>query len=250
MKLDRLTTILETVAAAGRPVSATAIQRATGLPRPTCYRLIQTLASKEFLDCHDDQGGWVIGSRIKRIAMMGQTDADVLGATIPLIRETTIANGDTVFLSRLRANSVEIIHVETPDDPKVSYIHPGLGRRPMHACSCSKVIAAYSDMSLQEQIADKELKAYTQRTKTTASDIRAEFSAIRQRGFAECVEEIEVGIASVAAPVHMAEAIVPFSVGAIGPIRRFTERRRSRLGKELVALADRVRVTLQAQATA
>jgi len=48
MHLDRLTHLLETVAIAGRAVTATEIQRTTGLPRPTCYRLLQSLAEHRF----------------------------------------------------------------------------------------------------------------------------------------------------------------------------------------------------------
>ena len=44
--------------------------------------------------------------------------------------------------------------------------------------------------------------------------------------------------------VHMADASVPFSIGAIGTIRRFTETRRSRLGEKLIGLADQVRNTI------
>ena len=43
MHLDRLIAILELVAVAGRPVTASEIQKATGLPKPTCYRMMQTL---------------------------------------------------------------------------------------------------------------------------------------------------------------------------------------------------------------
>lgn len=244
MNLERLIAVLEAVAAAGRPVSASEVQGVTGLPRPTCYRLIQTLATHRFLDSVEGDGRWLLGDRFKRIAMMGRSDADIRLATAPLIKEAAIADGDAYFLSRFRNNSVEIIHVETPDDPKASFIHPGLGRRPMHACSCSKAIAAFSDAALQHRIIDGALKAYTDRTKIDAADLAAEFAAIRARGFAECVEEIEIGVASVAAPVHMADASVPFSIGAIGTIRRFTDTRRSRLGEKLIGLADQVRNTI------
>ena len=246
MNLERLITVLEAVAAAGGPMSVAAIQRATGLPRPTCYRLVQALASQRLLDASEDAGHWMLGDRFYRIAMVGRSNADIRLATSPLIQEAANDDGDTFFLSRLAENTVEIIHVETPEDQGVSFIHPGLGPRPMHACSCAKAIAAFSDPGLQRQVIQGRLKSYTSRTKVTGEDVEAEFETIRKRGFAECVEEIEVGIASVAAPVLMSDAVAPFAVGTIGPIRRFTEGRRKRLGQRLVEIAGQVRTTVEA----
>ena len=75
MHLDRLITVLETVAVSGRPISPTEVQMATGLPRPTCYRLLQTLAEHRLLE--DENGRYRIGERLTRIALLGQTDANV-----------------------------------------------------------------------------------------------------------------------------------------------------------------------------
>ena len=92
----------------------------------------------------------------------------------------------------------------------------------MHACSCSKAIAAFADQEFQSEILSSPLRAYTEQTKTLPGEIEREFAAIRDRGYAECVEEIEVGVSSVAAPIRIGNLGVPFSVGATGPIRRFT----------------------------
>tara|TARA_R110002110_G_scaffold159654_2_gene357614 strand:- start:683 stop:826 length:144 start_codon:yes stop_codon:yes gene_type:complete len=35
---------------AGRPVSVTDVQKASGLPEPTCYRIIQSLLDHQWLD--------------------------------------------------------------------------------------------------------------------------------------------------------------------------------------------------------
>jgi DNA-binding IclR family transcriptional regulator len=230
---------------AGRAVSPADVQRATGLPRPTCYRLLQTLAEHRLLDEPEDASRYLIGQRLKRIAVLGQPDVDVRQAAAPTLRETAITFGEAVFLSRFRDGKVEIIHVETPVDAARSFIHPGLGNRPLHACSCSKAIAAFADRDFQKEILSSPLRAYTERTKTLADDIAREFAAIRERGFAECVEEIEVGVASVAAPIRIGNLGVPFSVGATGPIRRFTSRHREKIGAGLIEVADRIAANLQ-----
>ncbi|MEM9249744.1 MAG: IclR family transcriptional regulator C-terminal domain-containing protein, partial [Pseudomonadota bacterium] len=163
----------------------------------------------------------------------------------PFLRSAAVTLNETAFLSRLRDGQVEIIHVETPEDPARAYIHPGLGRRPMHACSCSKAIAAFADESFVEKILDRSLSAYTEHTKTGRDEIIAEFAAIRQAGFADCDQEIDIGIGSVAAPVMVGNVGAIFSVGAVGPIRRFDKPYRTQIGQQLIQLAKKVSGAIQ-----
>ena len=115
----------------------------------------------------------------------------------------------------------------------------------MHACSCSKAIAAFADQTFQSEIVAGPLRAYTKKTKTRPDEIKREFATIRKRGYAECIEEIEVGVSSVAAPIRIGGIGVPFSVGATGPIRRFTGRHRKEIGTELIKVAEQIAVNLQ-----
>jgi len=240
MHLSRLISVLETVAVAGRPLSASELQQATGLPRPTCYRLLQALAEHRLLDDPDGTSRYLIGERLKRIALLGQSDVDVRQAAAPAMKDAAIEFGEAVFLSRFRNRGVEIIHVEIPTDPRRAYIHPGLGYRPMHACSCSKAIAAFAEESFRKEILNGPMKAYTEHTKVTPDALSQEFSEIQARGYAECVEEIEIGVSSVAAPIQVGNIGATFSVGAIGPVRRFTDAYRARIGTELTNLASKV----------
>ncbi|SEO16763.1 DNA-binding transcriptional regulator, IclR family [Salinihabitans flavidus] len=245
MHLDRLITILELIAIAGRSVSTAEIQKATGLPKPTCYRLVQTLQEQGLIEAPSGDGRVVIGERLIRIALLGKSDVDVRKAAAPLLKAAAIQFNETVFLARFRSSQVEIIHVETPEDPGRAFVHPGLGVRPMHACSCSKAIAAFAEPEFQTCIIGGSLKAYTEHTKTTETELRAEFARIAERGFADCDQEIDLGIASVAAPVSIGNIGAIFSVGAVGPIRRFGEADRSGIGLKLINLADRISGAIQ-----
>ena len=70
--------------------------------------------------------------------------------------------------------------------------------------------------------------------------LKLEFATIREVGFAECVEEIEVGVSSVAAPILFSKIGAPFSIGVTGPVKRFTSTRQQIIGSELVKIASRV----------
>ena len=78
----------------------------------------------------------------------------------------------------------------------------------MHACSCSKAVAAFLPELLLTSDMEGRLRAYTEFTLTNVNDLEAEFETIRKRGFAECVEEIERGLCSVAGPLRLAGQVL------------------------------------------
>ncbi len=245
MHLERLIAILEIVAIAGRALTAAEVQKATGLPRPTCYRLLQALAKHRLIADLDGNAQYLIGARLIRIALLGKSDIDLRRTCAPTLKAAAAAFGDTVFLARFRSRQVEIIHVETPDDPAGGFIHPGLGARPMHACSCSKAIAAFAEESFQEEVLGGTLKAYTKYTKSTKARLKAEFAKIAEQGYAECDQEIDIGVSSVAAPVLIGHIGASFSVGAVGSVRRFKAAYRNELGEELKQIAERISAAIQ-----
>ncbi|MFT5161312.1 MAG: IclR family acetate operon transcriptional repressor, partial [Paracoccaceae bacterium] len=64
MHLERLINLLEIFAVAGRAVSVAEVQKASGLPKPTCYRLIQSLQEQKLLDQPGEDGKYIIGERL------------------------------------------------------------------------------------------------------------------------------------------------------------------------------------------
>ena len=198
MHLDRLITLLELIAVAGRRIAPTKLQKATGLPKPTCYRLIQTLQDHRLVQSPDDTGKVAIGERLIRIALLGKADLDVRKSSAPLLRSAAIEYNEMVFFARFLNSKVEVIHVETPVDPARAFIHPSFGERPMDACSCSKAIAAFSEPEFQDCIVLKNLRQYTNHTKTSQAEVYAEFKKIAERGFVDGDQEIDMGISSVA----------------------------------------------------
>lgn len=245
MHLERLINVLEIIAVVGRPITAVEVQSASAIPKPTCYRLLQTLQEQGLIEEPNGDGRYVIGDRLIRLALLGQSDVDIVRISAPLLIAASSHFNETVFLARFRDSIVEIIHVETPEDPKRAFIHPGIGERPLHACSCSKAIAAFAEKSFQDSILSGTLQAYTEHTKTTRNDLLKEFELIRNQGFADCDQEIDIGISSVSAPVSVGRVGAIFSIGAVGPVRRFGKECRMDIGLQLVQLADKISGAIQ-----
>ncbi|MEM8730376.1 MAG: IclR family transcriptional regulator C-terminal domain-containing protein [Pseudomonadota bacterium] len=234
MYLERLLTILDSVQQGdtGQGQSVSDIVASTGLPKPSVYRQVKDLVDTGLLQpC--GQGRFAIGLRARRLA--GQRDPDDLirETAVPLLKAAASALGAAVFFSRSRGTSVEIVHTEVPQTG-VSYLHPGMGPRPLHACSCAKAIAAFSaDPDMREALS-KRLKAFTEHTKTELKDLEFEFAQIRQRGYAVCAEELERGICSVAAPLQRPGQPIRFSIGVTGTTRALPSDAREDLGRAVI----------------
>ena len=234
MHLERVIVILEIVGQKGE-ASVAEICAHSDLPKPSAYRLVQDLVGAGLLE-PVARGRFALGTRLKRIARADHSDRALLDLIAPTLRQAAAEHGAAFFLSRLRGRSVEIIHVETPDTG-VSFLHPGLGRRPLHACSCSKAVAAVSPDLVLSLGLEGRLRAYTEVTQTSLADLEAEFELIRRRGYAECVEEIERGMCSVAATLADAGPGATMSIGATGSTRVFTPAFRASLGREIMRMA-------------
>lgn len=240
MHLERLALILEIVGQKGHATVADICVQ-SDLPKPSAYRLVQDLVSAGLLDS-PARGKFAIGTRLKRITLRDHSDLALLEVIAPVLARAASDHGAAFFLSRLRGRSVEIIHVETPRSG-TSYLHPGLGKRPLHACSCSKVIAAFSPELLSVGELKGHLKAYTEYTLTCPDELEVEFDRIRRRGYAECVEEIERGICSVAAPFARTGPGKAISIGATGSSRLFTPAFRQETGQAVIELASSLSAT-------
>lgn len=241
MHLERLTLILEIVGQKGEATVAE-ICAHSDLPKPSAYRLVQDLVGVGLLE-PVGRGQFMIGTRLKGITHNDHSDRTLLELIAPAMKQAATRFGTAFFLSRLRGKSVEIIHVETPDTG-VSYLHPGLGKRPLHACSCSKAVAAFSPELFLTGELEGRLRAYTEFTVTSVDDLEAEFEVIRQRGYAECVEEIERGMCSVAAPLGPSGPGATMSIGATGSVRVFTPAFRESLAPQIIGIAHEISTTL------
>ena len=69
------------------------------------------------------------------------------------------------------------------------------------------------------------LPAHTGLTITKRSALRKELERVREQGYAVAVDELEVGLTAVAAPIHNAHGDVIASMSVSGPTFRLDEAR-------------------------
>jgi len=105
-----------------------------------------------------------------------------------------------------------------------------------HASSAGKVMLAFGDVPLPRG----RLPAFTPKTIVDPRALAEEIARVRARGYAEAVDEREVGLSAVAAPIWGAGGDLAAVVALQGPSSRFDRAAIERALPLLVTCADRV----------
>lgn len=217
--LDKAVVVL--TAAAARPMTLADLVAGTALPRATAHRIAVALEVHGLL-ARDDDGRWVPGPALAALA----------GADPLLVRAPAVLQD----LSGHTGESAQLYRREGPWRVCVAAVDRASGLRdtvpvgarlPMTAGSAAQVLAAWSD--------DDGVPAgavFTPRT----------LAVVRRRGWAVSIEQREVGVSSVSAPVFVAGRLMA-AISVSGPSDRLGRGLGERLSPAVVAAAGQLSVS-------
>ncbi len=245
MHLERLIAILEIIAVSGRAISVSDIQKATALPKPTVYRLCSALADHQLIDSDEENSRYVIGERLIRIALLGKSDVDVRRVAAPILAKSAIKFGETVYLSRYRNGGIDIIHVETPNDPTRGHIYPGLGPLPQNCMASAFVMAAFAEDPFRQEILNNVINPYKAARNNAKGAAPLDLDPVRVAGFAHIEQATEFGATSISAPISIGTLGATFAIGVVGPNDRLLEDTTQKIGKKLIKISSQMGGAIQ-----
>lgn len=234
------------LAVATEPAGITDVSRRVDLPVSTVARLLSTLEHLGAVIRQDDGVTYRIGPTVSRLA--AGNDTTLIGRARPFLAELVERVHETAGLSVLEGDEVLYLdHVETDNAVQ---IRDWTGERiPLHVVPSGLVLLAHQpqariDAYISSGIssgAPSSLARYTDRTVTRAADLVRRLATIRSDGFAWAVDELQVGITSVAAPVRNRDGVVIAAIHAHGPTYRFPgDQDRADIEAAVVAAARRL----------
>jgi|SRR5579875_64152 DNA-binding IclR family transcriptional regulator len=211
--LGKAVRVLEHLAIAG-PTNLSGLVEALGMPRATAHRLASALVSYGLLDRGGD-GAYRLGARLVELGRLAaQRRPSLAGAATPALEKLRDTTGESVQLFVAEAGRrVCIVSLESPHSLR-TIVAVGAAL-PMDKGSAGKVLQG-----------DKKALA---------------------AGWAESVEEREVGVASVSAPVYLGTSVVA-AVSVSGPVERTTRSPGKRYAKFVVEAAREVSAALSGAA--
>jgi DNA-binding IclR family transcriptional regulator len=111
----------------------------------------------------------------------------------------------------------------TPSDGLRGFVVPGHTLAP-HVAASAKAILAFQPQTLTDKALAVPLPKLTTKTKTKRKDIDEDYRAVREKGYATCWDEMEIGMGALAVPIQLPDVGVIYSLGTAGLIDRLTRR--------------------------
>ena len=230
--VDRALTVLHHLARDGE-LGITDLATRLGVHKSTAFRLVATLEAHDLVEQNAERGRYRLGVGIVRLAGAAALRLDLVQESRPVCTALAAAVGETVNVVVLSGH--DAFYIDQVSGPSALQLHYWVGRRiPLHATSNGKVLLAYAPDRLQREFLATSLARFTERTVIDPGQLAAELEAVRQRGYAIAIDELEQGLTAVAAPVTDSQGNVIASVSVSGPTFRLGSDR-------LPDVADQVR---------
>ena len=223
--VQKAAAVLRAAAEARDEVTVSELARRAGLPRATALRMVEALVAERFLRrLPDDRVA--LGSGLLAIARAADPDAVLLDAAEgPLARLAEVVP-ETITLTVSRPDGSLWI-IRQLDGPHMLGLTNWVGRPfPVHASSSGKLALALGGPAVRGRL-PPTLERSARRTITDPSELEAELARVRERGYAEIVDELEDGLAAVSVPVILDGELVA-SLNVSGPTARFDDAARAR----------------------
>jgi DNA-binding IclR family transcriptional regulator len=209
--IDRAAQLLVRVVESAQPPSVGELASRAGLPKSTTSRLVAALERQGLVQRLGDRGRLTAGPVLLRYASR-DVSATLVELAQPSLRRLAEASGETINLAVRGAGGVE--HLAQEDTDHLVGVTDWVGRSvPFELAANGKCFLAW----------------------TTPLDPR--HAAIRARGYATSIDELEHGLSALAAPVFgpTGDALAALSIS--GPSARLTSDRIAQLAPLLVGEA-------------
>ena len=216
------------------------LARRLDLGKSTVHRLLTTLAAEGLIEQDPRSGGYRLGLVVFELGEAVRVHLDLHAAAGPVLASVREQTGESVQVGVL--DGYDVVYVDRLESSQSLRLFTETGRRvPVHCTSSGKVLLAYlPDERLCEVLRDVPLPALTPHTVTDPARLHAELLRVRRRGWAEAVNERELGVASVAAPIRDATGLVVAAIGIGAPTVRLGAARRRQLGRLIVEAGEAV----------
>ena len=235
--VDRAVTILEILARTGES-GVTEIATELGVHKSTAFRLVATLESHGVVEQNEDRGRYRLGVGLLRLAGATTARLDVIQEARPLCRQLAAETGETVNIAVLSESSA--FYLEQVAGSSALQSHNWVGQHiPLHATSNGKILLSGLEPERLKEVLGS-LPAYTSLTITKKTQLRKELDRVREQGYAVAVDELEVGLTAVAAPIRNAHGDVIASMSVSGPTFRLAGSRVDEVVSLLVDAATEV----------
>ena len=221
--IDRAAQLLTLVLEAEQPRALTELADDAALPKSTTSRLLGALERQGLIQQRGSRGSFEPGPVLRRYASRGQL-AELAQPHLEVLSEVS---GETINLAVPGPLGVE--HLAQVESRHFLGTGQWVGRRvPFHCTAVGKVLIAFGHAD------PGPLEPLTAVTIVDPDELATEIAHVRRDGCATAIDELEIGLSSLAAPV--ADGMAALSIS--GPTLRLDAQRMADLKPTLIHEAE------------
>jgi len=227
--VGRAMSILEMLADRPGELGVTQLGRELGVTKATASRLVSTLAGHGLVEQNPATDKYRLGFGLVRLAGAAGAGLDLVRQARPVLQDLAERTEETVKLAVLDGDLA--VNIDQIAAPRLVVNVDWVGKRtPLHCTSNGEVLLGGLPDDERDRLLREPLERLTRATIVDADLLRAQLLEASVRGYATTLEELEVGLNAVAAPVHGADGDVLAAVSVAGPAYRVTPARMPELG--------------------
>jgi DNA-binding IclR family transcriptional regulator len=228
--------ILESFTKSDKELGVTELSKRLGLHKNNVFRLLATLEHRGYIEQNRETENYRLGPKTLQIGSLFIEQRECRRQARPILEGLAAATGETAVVAVLRADKVVYMDsVET--DRTVRAISRIGAMLPAHGTAVGKAQLAFlSPAEIERLCAASELPALTPKTLRRRETLLSELKGVRERDYAVELEECDLDVNGIAAPVRDYSNTVVAAVGIVAPASRLSE---ERMDKENVAMRVR-----------
>jgi len=217
--LQRGLRLLHLFSESPRGLTAKQVTALSRLPVSTVHRFLANLVTAGFLN-RDAEGTHYLGIACFSIGQAAVGQLDIRRLSLPYLRELNLQTRETIHLTV--RHGLSAVYVEKLDSPEPLRIHSRIGAAvPLYCTAVGKVMLAYMPPDEQERVLPElNIKRQTANSVGNLQELKAELYRVRKNGYACDLEENELHIRCVAAPIWDHTGSVQSAVSITAPTVR------------------------------
>lgn len=218
-------------------MSLAELSRASALNKTTTHRLLRALESESLVQKNPANGRYSLGTGLMALGVQALASNDLRRRVRPALKWLARETGETATLEVPFEDSMLIL-----DEVAGKHVVAAAGNVgthwPLHATSTGKAYLAFDQQRFEAL--EGPWPSLAANTVVTKPDLAAQLEQIRERGYAETVDELEQGYTAVATVLRgpLGELAGTLCIG--GPSQRLDAARRSALAKILCEQSERL----------
>ena len=205
--LERGLAVLQAFSQERRVLTTSQISQRTGIPRAAVRRCLYTLAKLGFV-AEEDNRLFSLRPRVLKLGHAYLATTPLAHAAQPVLRHISATLNESSSVALLDGD--EILYIARASTSRIMSIDLHIGSRlPAYCTSMGRVLLAQlNDEALDAYLDRTKRIQYTPRTIVSREGLRSTLESVRSNGFALVDQELEIGLRSIAVPIHGTEGRV------------------------------------------